>query len=197
VPTRFNCAFATGSGRFIGVRVVADPAGQGETAEQGLSAESLRDVRARAEQVTVATADEGTAHFAVIIDGNYARPATDLEHALARDSIALTLSVERLLVRVQELTDERDNAVHGRDLARLDVERERQETIDALRRVQEAERARLSALASVASVLDLQGDDAPATLVDAHRVLATGLAEEDRAVLGGDGQHEPKEDTNG
>ena len=44
------------------------------------------------------------------------------------------------------------------------------------------DRARLAALAAVADVLTVLGDDAPSRLVDAHRYLATGRTDEDAAL---------------
>lgn len=61
-----------------------------------MSEDLFADVRKRAAQVQVATADEGTAHFGIVFDGNYVRPATDLERALSHDVLALLEVVERV-----------------------------------------------------------------------------------------------------
>jgi hypothetical protein len=68
---------------------------QGETAEQGLSAESLRDIRARAE-ASLADFTASRESAKVNTDGLVCA-CFDEQEALARDAIALTLSVERLL----------------------------------------------------------------------------------------------------
>jgi extradiol dioxygenase family protein len=51
-----------------------------------MSDSPLQAARARADQIQVATAGEGTVHFGVVLDGNYyIRPATHLEQAMAQD----------------------------------------------------------------------------------------------------------------
>lgn len=45
---------------------------------------------------------------------------------------------------------------------------------------EQLERVRLEALRLVGSVIETMGDDAPAALVDAHRVLATGYTDAER-----------------
>lgn len=45
---------------------------------------------------------------------------------------------------------------------------------------EQLDRARIEALRLVGSVIETMGDDAPAALVDAHRVLATGYTDAER-----------------
>lgn len=45
---------------------------------------------------------------------------------------------------------------------------------------EQLDRARIEALRLVGSVIEAMGDDAPAALVDAHRVLATGCTDAER-----------------
>lgn len=101
--------------------------------------------------------------------------------AVARDAIALTLSVERLLVRVQELTDERDLALSARNhlSERESVERDKRKRAES--RVQEAERA----------LRDWGSHKTWCNVYDIAGNCNCGFG----AVLGGDGQQEGSADS--
>ena len=70
-----------------------------------LSDARLDELERLASQVRPATAGEGTVHTAIVIDGNYLRPASDLERVLASESVALVREVRETRAALTEIRE--------------------------------------------------------------------------------------------